>query len=318
MVDLIDTVQELNIDDSFIELFDIELVWYDSSQFPPKQEVTIHLINGLEDGSLNLWMPYDNGTALVWAEYLAVPIEIEGIAISSDGPQGRPTLSVANVASLARSISSYPSDGDGTDDEVAFSGGSTSIYDSILENLNITKNEDIIGSIVTYRKTLRKNTYVYNSINDKYYTYSDREDEASPIDSSTVPNPKEFPEGRFVLDRVAAETSLLVQFELASPFDIQGLKVPNRYVIGKYCPWEYKGAINLDGSFKNTARSGCNWNPDGSADRPYVDIENAVTVIQTEDVCGKTLQACKARFHANGNDNTPLPFGGFPGSRKFR
>jgi len=311
MVDLIDTVQELNIDDSFIELFDIELVWYDSSQVPPKQTETIHLIDGLEDGSLNLWMPYDNAGTLEWAEYLAVPIEIEGIAISSDGPQGRPTLSVANVASLVRSISSYPSDGDGTDDEVAFSGGSTSIYDSILENLNITKNEDIIGSIVTYRKTLRKNTYV--KLSGSYYTYEDR---ATPVVG--VPTPKEFPEGRFVLDRVAAETPLAVQFELASPFDIQGLKVPNRYVIGKYCPWEYKGAVNPDGSFKNTARSGCNWNPDGSADRPYVDIDNAVTVIQTEDVCGKTLQACKARFHANGNENTPLPFGGFPGSRKFR
>ena len=308
MTDLIDTVQELEIDDAYIELFDIRLKYIDSDGALQTDDV-VHVVDGLENGTTNLWMPYDsddNGT-LVWAEYLAMPISIEGVSLSSDGAQGRPTLSMANVAALARSIAA---DDDGIDDEIAFSGGaSDASYDSILEDLGISKNEDVLGSKVLYRKTLLKNTYVYNNTSDKYYTYSDRVAEANPIDpAATLPMPKEFPSGRYILDRVATENSLLVEFELASPFDIQGLKVPNRYIIGKYCPWEYKGVV--DGSVK----SGCSWTNDSG---PYFDIDNNSTLIASEDVCGKTIQSCKARFNAT-DESIPLPFGGFPGSRKFR
>jgi len=390
MTDLIDTVQELEIDDAYIELFDIRLKYVNSSGNLDTTQV-YHLIDGLEDGTTNLWMPYDtndNGS-LEWAEYIALPIAIEGVSTSSDGAQGRPTLSLANVAALARSVSA---DDDGIDDEIAFSGGASdaSVY-SILEELNISKNEDVLGSVVLHRKTLLKNTYVYDSGN--HYTYEDRITKATPIDP--VPLPKEFPSGRYILDRVAAENQIIVQFELASPFDIQGLKVPNRYIIGKYCPWEYKGLV--DGSVK----SGCSWENNGvgavttstltgATDGEYIineaspgvtlnttassppsgwtlkieidsntvlvtisrpgssfefndtivvsssiiggsedltltvvnrvnfDIDNNNTN-STGDVCGKTIQSCKARFNfGDAEKDVPLPFGGFPGSRKFR
>ena len=305
MTDLIDTVQDLEIDDAYIELFDVRLKYINSSGTLVTTEV-YHLIDGLEDGTTNLWMPYDtddNGT-LQWAEYIALPISIEGVSTSSDGAQGRPTLSLANVAALARSVSA---DDDGIDDEIAFSGGaSDASYSSILEELNISKNEDVLGSVVLHRKTLLKNTYVYDDSLGNHYTYEDRVTKATPI--TPVPLPKEFPSGRYILDRVAAENQIIVQFELASPFDIQGLKVPNRYIIGKYCPWEYKGVV--DGSVK----SGCSWENDSG---PYFDIDNDSTPNASEDVCGKTIQSCKARFH-NTDDSIPLPFGGFPGSRKFR
>ena len=305
MTDLIDTVQELEIDDAYIELFDIRLKYINSSGNVDTTQV-YHLIDGLEDGTTNVWMPYDtndNGS-LEWAEYVAIPISIEGVSTSSDGAQGRPTLSLANIAALARSISA---DGDGLDNEIAFSGGaSDASYTSILEDLNISKNEDVLGSVVLHRKTLLKNTYVYDSAGaGAYYTYEDRIAKTTAI--SPVPLPKEFPSGRYILDRVAAENQIIVQFELASPFDIQGLKIPNRYIIGKYCPWEYKGVA--EGSVK----SGCSWENDTG---PYFDIDNNSTNA-AGDVCGKTIQSCKARFH-NTDDTIPLPFGGFPGSRKFR
>jgi len=305
MTDLIDTVQELEIDDAYIELFDIRLKYINSSGNVDTTQV-YHLIDGLENGTTNVWMPYDtndNGS-LEWAEYVAIPISIEGVSTSSDGAQGRPTLSLANIAALARSISA---DGDGLDNEIAFSGGaSDASYTSILEDLNISKNEDVLGSVVLHRKTLLKNTYVYDSAGaGAYYTYEDRIAKTTAI--SPVPLPKEFPSGRYILDRVAAENQIIVQFELASPFDIQGLKIPNRYIIGKYCPWEYKGVA--EGSVK----SGCSWENDTG---PYFDIDNNSTTA-AGDVCGKTIQSCKARFH-NTDDTIPLPFGGFPGSRKFR
>lgn len=296
MTDLIDVVQSTELDDSYIELFDIDLIYIDSSGI--KRTEYIHLINGLDPDNTNIWMPYENtaGT-LVWAEYLATPIEIDGIAVESSGASSRPTITVGNVAAMARSIAA---DSDGDSDETTF--------EAQLTALSINKNEDILGSIVTYRRTLLSNTYV--KISGSMYSYDDR---ASVI--AAVPNPREFPIAKYVVDRVVAETPILVQFELASPIDIEGLKIPNRYVIGKYCPWEYKGVENGD------PKSGCTWQ-DTSGLR--FDIDNAPVLTAAADQCAKTVQACKLRFHPLDGNNVhtyeerPLPFGGFPGSRKFK
>jgi lambda family phage minor tail protein L len=306
MVDLIDTVQDQEIDDAYLELFDINLRWVNSAGDLVSD--IIHLVDGLDNDNLNLWMPYDNSGSLEWAEYIACPIAIEGVSLTSTGAPARPTLSIANVVSLARTISSSDgvSYGDGDSDETNFSTGGSYNADAntVLAELNISKNEDILGSIVNHRKTLRKNTYV--KISGSYYTYSDR---STTI--TGVPAPKEFPSGRFVLDRVSAENNLVVQYELASPFDVQGLKIPNRYVIGKYCPWDYRGAAGTTDSIK----SGCTWNGGG-----YTIDNDSVSANSAGDVCAKTVQACKVRFHGaeDADSDIPLPFGGFPGSRKFK
>jgi len=309
MVDLIDTVQDQEIDDAYLELFDINLRWVNSSG--TIETALVHLIDGL-DNNLNLWMPYDNAGTLKWAEYVACPIEISGVAMSASGAAARPTLTIANVVSLVRSISSYTVNqdnefvGDGDSDESNFSGGGSynGEADTILAELNIVKNEDILGSTVTHRKTLRKNTYV--QISGTKYTYEDRSTAVTGI-----PTPKEFPSGKYVLDRVSSENNLLVEFELSSPFDVQGVKIPNRYVIGKYCPWDYRGAAGT----ANSVKSGCTWNGGG-----FTIDNDPTTANSATDVCAKTVQACKRRFHggANTDSDIPLPFGGFPGSRKFK
>lgn len=304
MVDLIDTVQEQEIDDAYIELFDINLRWVNSSG--NIQTDRVHLVDGLDNENLNLWMPYDNAGTLIWAEYVACPIAIEGVSLTATGAPARPTLSIANVVSLARSISNYGSVGDGDSDETNFSTGGSYNADAntVLKQLNISKSEDILGSTVTHRKTLRKNTYVQES--GTKYAYEDR---STPI--TGTPTPKEFPSGKFVLDRITAENNVVVQYELSSPFDVQGVKIPNRYVIGKYCPWDYRGAAGTTDSIK----SGCTWNGGG-----YTIDGLSVTANDPTDVCAKTVQACKLRFHdgVNADSDIPLPFGGFPGSRKFK
>ena len=371
MVDLIDTVQKTALDDAFIELFNVELKYKDSNG--ATQTEVLHLTNGLEDpNEFNLWMPYETGGSTIWAQYLACPIQIDGISVDNAGAASRPSLSVANVASIAR-VSDYdstltPSTGDAKEDE-------TNI-DAILQGLNISKNEDVLGSLVTYRKTLLKNTFI--RANDsgtlRWYPY----DHATKTGAgtgiyteTTAPAPIEFPEQKFVLDRVAGETSILVEFELANPLDVQGLQIPNRYVIGKYCPWQYKGAA------AGSVKSGCPWRSTGYTTRgnftqgttyntndivisggqryyvigdptnagagasvaddniahpgtwglgPWFDIDNSPTT-QANDVCGKTIQSCKCRFHpktsassnaVHQNTDRSLPFGGFPGSRKFK
>ena len=408
MTDLIDTVQTTALDDAFIELFDIELKYRDSGGV--NRTELIHLVDGLNtEEEYNVWMPYDEGNnSFIWAEYLACPIAIEGISVESAGASSRPTLSIANIASLARNISGYPyqntrTDSDGTDNEANF--------DEILKDLQVIKNEDVLGSIVTYRKTLLKNTFVketdttVNPSVDRWYaqnhpTKSGSEGTQYVVDNA--PTPIEFPEQKFVLDRVATETNLLVSFELANPLDVQGLKVPNRYVIGKYCPWAYKGAV------AGSVKSGCPWknngmrtisvstNSNGATEGTYAinsftsglsysgdtsepadwaltvtvdengsstvainqpghnfesnetitiptsiiggtvalvvqvdtrmnfDIDNNYVSDPADDVCGKTVDSCKCRFHPKYNGSTytntdiALPFGGFPGSRKFK
>ena len=199
MSDIIDTVQLQETDDALITLFDITL---------PSGTV-IQVFNGLDDGSNNIYFPQKeiSGSVYPLKEYVAIPIEIEGIESSTAGASNRPTLSVANIPILSRSV---VNNSDGVDDE-------NDILD-ILISENITTNEDLLNSKVIIRKTLLSKTY--NS-------------------SSSNPNsaPVEFPSQTYIIDRVAAESNISVEFELASPMDIEGVTLPNRQVIGRYCPW---------------------------------------------------------------------------------
>lgn len=98
------------------------------------------------------------------------------------------------------------------------------------------------------------------------------------------------------IDRKSAENKIFVEFELAAAFDVAGVMLPRRQVIQNTCPWKYRGAE-------------C-----GYAGGPVADKNDDPVTTLAEDVCGKRLGSCKARF---GQFN-PLPFGGFPGSGLIR
>jgi lambda family phage minor tail protein L len=113
-------------------------------------------------------------------------------------------------------------------------------------------NEDLIGQIITVRQTLKS----YLEDEDAY------NNGGAGLGNGTAPI--EFPKKKFIIDRVAGETNLAVTFELSSPYDLQGIKLPNRQVIGKYCSWIYKGQVEGKGG-------GCTWKgekeyPTGSGD----------------------------------------------------
>lgn len=315
MTELIQTVQLQEIGDALIELFDLTL----------PSGTTIYLHNGLKQGDEALAFPNKAGTAV--NEYIAIPIEMEGIEFKSDGPMNRPALSMANVPVLARQISSK-------EDTML----------DILQAEGISNNEDLLNTTVNYRRTLQK----YLS--------------ASAGAAATVP--VEFPTQRYIIDRVEGESNIIVSFELASPLDIEGTEIPYRQVIGKYCNWEYQGSsrgrgggctwaknsrnrfYNIDDQLIDT--TGVNeWNS-GTAYptvptrikrtvNDFVQIFESVRPVPAGatpetnpaywkriDLCGKLLQSCKIRFQGGNadpstlNTNIPLPFGGFPGTKKFR
>ena len=91
-------------------------------------------------------------------------------------------------------------------------------------------NEDLIGKRVYKRQTLRK------------YLYGEELDTNPPF---------EFPIKAFIIDRLVNENPLSVEFEISSPFDLSGIQLPNRVVVGKYCSWIYQGAA--------TGKGGCIW-----------------------------------------------------------
>lgn len=327
--DILPAVQLQEVGDSLIELFEITLI---------NTGDTIYLTSGLDALSRNLYFPTADGTSL--NEYVAVPLNMGNIEVTSDGPQNRPVLTIANLVSLGIAISN---DGDGLGDKTT--------WPEQLYAAGVTKPEDILGSSVVYRRTLLKNTY--------------RE---SDVTGWVTTLPKEFPKSKFLLDRVKAESATIVSYELASPYDLEGVKLPNRILVGKYCGWKYQGM-----SLYGDESSGCSWPHTSTGQGRYYDINNdkinfasssykgvytdataysvgnfvsttgpdswyrlwicivakpagvAANPITNSvyweryDVCGKTLDSCKMRFHKENTDRSvPLPFGGFPGSRKFR
>ena len=325
MTDLIDTVQLQEIDDAIIELFDITLPAYEG-----QTATTVHLFNGLDAGIDSIWFPPRAGVNATLNEYSAFPIQMEGLSTSATGAQARPTLTTANLPSLIGGQSS-----------------NETILIDILEDGGFTKNSDLIGTRVEYRRTLLSKAF----------------------SASGTGTAIEFPAQIFVIDRVSAENSISVAFELTSPIDLEGLQLPNRVVIGRYCPWKYQGRVSAvpdDG--------GCTWPLDGVfGTHSYIDAnDNAITTANTErfyriddslisttsawssttttyttgnlvhtingshkriweairpipvnknpdtnpfywkriDVCGKRLSSCKIRYQGNSNDtnlNTAVP-----------
>lgn len=135
--------------------------------------------------------------------------------------------------------------------------------------------EDLLGVKLKRRRTLVKYLDAVN--------FADGNPTASPTE--------EYPVETWIITRKVNETPAAIEFELGSPLDLQGVKLPRRQVIAGTCLWAY--------------RSGeC-----GYAGPPVADYTNKPTTDAAKDQCSRTLAGCKKRFGANGE----LPFGAFPG-----
>ena len=128
---------------------------------------------------------------------------------------------------------------------------------SILQaELGDYKFDDLIGERLIRRQTLQK------------YLVGGSEDASPPV---------EFPTQQYIIDRVAAEDALSINFEVATPFDLENIQIPRRVVVGKYCSWKYQG-------HKAGLGGGCTWNLDGAVNfdgdgtvhshNPYFDFDD--------------------------------------------
>ena len=103
-----------------------------------------------------------------------------------------------------------------------------------------------------------------------------------------------LPDELWYVNRKASENKFVIEWELASPFDVQGVRLPGRQIIQNYCPWKYRGAE-------------CGYTG------PAYTLSDVATTDPTQDVCAKTLTACRVRFSGT---NEIVPFGGFPGATR--
>ena len=106
--------------------------------------------------------------------------------------------------------------------------------------------EDLIGKRITRRQTL-----------EKYLSTAQYE----------------FPKKVYLLDRISSQNNVLVSFELSAPFDVSGIRIPNRVVVGKYCSWLYQG-------YDTAEKGGCTWtqasslNYNGTNYEAFFDIDD--------------------------------------------
>ena len=100
----------------------------------------------------------------------------------------------------------------------------------------------------------------------------------------------EFPREIYYVDRKAAETRDVIEFELASAFDLAGVRAPKRQCLTR-CQWKYRSPE-------------C-----GYIGSSYFDAKDNPVVNYSQDVCGKRINSCELRFGAS----SELPFGGYPG-----
>ncbi len=111
-----------------------------------------------------------------------------------------------------------------------------------------------------------------------------------------TPDPTaEFPREIYYTIRKSAETRDFVEFELASAFDLAGIRAPKRQCISSVCQWVYRS-------------SEC-----GYTGTNYFDANDNSVGSSALDVCGKRVSSCKARFGATAE----LPYGALPGIGSF-
>jgi lambda family phage minor tail protein L len=116
------------------------------------------------------------------------------------------------------------------------------------------------------------------------------------LDSETTADPAALRlDGLYVISqRIQEIPGKMLEFELSAPIDFVDESVPGR-PCGTKCPWVYRSA---ECSYVGTT---------------YFTLDNKRTLDPSLDDCSKSVTACTRRF----GKNSVLPFGGFPGLRRF-
>jgi phage-related protein len=230
-----------------IELFQLEL---NAAQHGVNETYYFHAgVNATGSNADIIW----NGQA-----YLAFPIEATEFEYSGNGQLPRPKIRISNVLSTITALLLTLPDG--------LEGAKFTRIRTLARYLDAA-NFPAAGILLTEDGDALLledgSSILLEAIN--------------PTEDPTA----EFPREVYYVDRKVVETRDVVEFELASAFDLIGVRAPKRQCIANICQWVYKSTE-------------CSY----SGGLP---------------TCLKTLTDCKAHFGAVAE----LPFGSYPGIGAF-
>lgn len=144
--------------------------------------------------------------------------------------------------------------------------------------------DDLVGAKITRRRTFVRYLDAAN--------FPGGNPEADPT--------QQFPQEVWFIERKSGESSDVVEFELASALDFNGVQLPRRQIIGGRCLWLSIGGYR--GPW-------CNY-----TGGPVAKADGTPTSNPAEDRCGGLVRDCKKRFGEDG----VLNFGGFPAAGLIR
>ena len=226
--------------------------------------------------------------------YTSIPMEADGFAYNGQGSLPRPTLRISNLFStITALIATLPNGLEGAKvtrirtlaryiDDVNFTGEPF---------LLITQGGDLLTT----------------ESGDFFEGIGSEGNPHGTPDSTAI-----FPREIYYVDRKSAENRNLIEFELASAFDLAGVRAPKRQCISR-CQWVYKSAeCGYDPTVgPGKTVDGVNYRFFTANDAFEDEIGNPIT--EADDVCGKRQSSCECRF----GENKELPFGGYPGIGTF-
>jgi phage-related protein len=208
---------------------------------------------------------------LIWnaQPYMALPIEVEGFEYTGQGTLPRPKMRISNLmGTITALILTLPE---------GLEGAKLTRIRTLARFIDAAnfKSDDYLLTEDNFALMYEDSTFIYQEVGNPF----------------GAPDPTaEFPREIFFVDRKSAENRDVVEFELASAFDMAGIRAPKRQCITR-CQWVYRSA--------ECSYTGTN----------YFNASDAPVGNASEDVCGKRVDSCKARF----GQNAELPHGGFVG-----
>lgn len=210
----------------------------------PGSEVVYLYVLEYADGSFAYFTPYNDDSA--------IPASIE--FRDAESPHTARTYLPMPIMSEGFDVSS-----DGSYSRPTLTVANTS--SSFSDEIGNIEYDDLLGRRITRRMTLRK------------YLVGESGDATPPV---------EYPNVTYILDRIQERNVISVTFELSAPFDLAGVTLPRRQIIGGACPWQYQGASPDLPPHKK--RGGCNWNRfsrhtiDGVTDFVFVNSKDEYVV----------------------------------------
>jgi phage-related protein len=226
--------------------------------------------------------------------YTSIPMEADGFSYNGQGSLPRPTLRISNLFSTITALIATLPNG--------------------LEGAKVTRIRTLARYIddVNFRGEpfllITEGGNLLTTESGDFFEGIGSEGNPHGTPDSTAIFPKEI----YYVDRKSAENRNLIEFELASAFDLAGVRAPKRQCISR-CQWVYKSAeCGYDPTVgPGKTVDGVNYRFFTANDAYEDEIGNAIT--EADDVCGKRQSSCECRF----GENKELPFGGYPGIGTF-